>query len=312
MGSPGAVCSRPGLGISIPLLMLLLGGWGLLSGCGGDAGNKKGEGVLILADQSLQPVVEAELQVFSARYPDTRIGVRYGSPAQMAKLWLAGKGAVLWLGRRLKREEQVLMKPSGTAYETYTFGFEGIAVVSGPAFPDTVIPFTDLRNWFQGRSRTLPPPVWAVWEPFSEGALLEAVLDSLRFNGTLAVKQRVAPEVEALADSLREDTRAIGLLNTAWVGDGDHPASQALRASLRLLRIQQPGDSVAWLPAPAPVAEGRYPFVRCLYLYKRENGPGPGARFIAFCLDQDGQRIALKAGVVPARIPGREILIRKD
>lgn len=66
-------------------------------------------------------------------------------------------------------------------------------------------------------------------------------------------------------------------------------------------------DSAYFQPFQAHVAQGYYPLPRKITILSREARKGLGSGFIAFFASQPGQRIVLKAGLVPENMPMRVI-----
>jgi phosphate transport system substrate-binding protein len=65
-------------------------------------------------------------------------------------------------------------------------------------------------------------------------------------------------------------------------------------------------------PHPAYIADKSYPFIREVYAITRETITGLGRGFIQFVAGDQGQRIVLKSGMVPATMPVRIVQIRKE
>jgi phosphate transport system substrate-binding protein len=65
-------------------------------------------------------------------------------------------------------------------------------------------------------------------------------------------------------------------------------------------------------PYQGYIAERSYPFCRDVYMISRETFSGLGTGFVSFVAGDQGQRIILKSGLVPATMPVRLIEIRKD
>jgi phosphate transport system substrate-binding protein len=51
------------------------------------------------------------------------------------------------------------------------------------------------------------------------------------------------------------------------------------------------------------------PFVRSIYIIRKNNKTDLGTGFASFIMSDKGQRIILKLGILPVIIPGREIHI---
>jgi phosphate transport system substrate-binding protein len=59
------------------------------------------------------------------------------------------------------------------------------------------------------------------------------------------------------------------------------------------------------------IAEGTYPLARDLYIINCQGYSGLGMVGFSFVAGDIGQRIILKSGLLPVRMPGRNIIIKK-
>jgi phosphate transport system substrate-binding protein len=65
-----------------------------------------------------------------------------------------------------------------------------------------------------------------------------------------------------------------------------------------------------YAPSQNNIAEGKYPLARDLYIINGQGYSGLGMGFASFVAGDIGQRIILKSGLLPVRIPGRRINVR--
>ena len=63
-------------------------------------------------------------------------------------------------------------------------------------------------------------------------------------------------------------------------------------------------------PTQNDIAEMKYPLARELYIVNCQGFSGIGMGFSAFVTSDVGQRIILKSGLLPVKVPPRELLIR--
>ena len=69
-------------------------------------------------------------------------------------------------------------------------------------------------------------------------------------------------------------------------------------------------DGKYYSPTQNDIAEGKYPLARRLYSVNCQGYSGLGMGFAAFVTGEVGQRIILKSGLVPIRVPSRKIVVR--
>ncbi len=69
-------------------------------------------------------------------------------------------------------------------------------------------------------------------------------------------------------------------------------------------------DGYYYRPAQGSIYDKSYPFVREVYMISRETITGLGSGFIQWATAEQGQRIVLKSGLVPATMPIRLVQIK--
>lgn len=70
-------------------------------------------------------------------------------------------------------------------------------------------------------------------------------------------------------------------------------------------------DDYYYRPKQGSIYDKSYPFVREIYFISRETFKGLGSGFIQWATAEQGQRIVLKSGLVPATMPIRLVQISK-
>jgi phosphate transport system substrate-binding protein len=109
-----------------------------------------------------------------------------------------------------------------------------------------------------------------------------------------------------------------------WISDSDDPTQMRFKNGIRVAGLMP--DSVEELlkvkpeehkddyfqPLQAYLAKGFYPLSRDMMVCSREAKSGLGTGFIAWLASDKGQRVVLKAGLLPATMPVRIVKIKKD
>jgi phosphate transport system substrate-binding protein len=74
----------------------------------------------------------------------------------------------------------------------------------------------------------------------------------------------------------------------------------------------QPNNTLYYKPNQLNLGEGLYPLKRPVYMLNYQGTSGLGMGFASFVAGDIGQRIILKSGLLPVRIPSRELNVRKE
>ena len=108
-------------------------------------------------------------------------------------------------------------------------------------------------------------------------------------------------------DYVSKDLNAIGFISSKSLSDYSDSITQNLVKNIKVVWLSDEGKTGFYLPDQSSIASGKYPLVRTIYALSREARSGLGTGFIAFMTADKGQRIILKAGLVPAVMPPRRI-----
>jgi phosphate transport system substrate-binding protein len=81
--------------------------------------------------------------------------------------------------------------------------------------------------------------------------------------------------------------------------------------NVNILSVKGLKASNYYFPSQNNIAEGKYPLARDLFIVNGQGYTGLGMGFASFVAGDIGQRIVLKSGLLPERIPGRKINVRK-
>lgn len=101
------------------------------------------------------------------------------------------------------------------------------------------------------------------------------------------------------------------MVSVNWVSDKDDTVSHSFLNRVRVVGISAPGSNDPngefYIPHPAYIAEGTYPFTREVYCINRQVYVGLAYGISAFIAGEKGQLIVLRSGMVPASMPVRLI-----
>lgn len=110
---------------------------------------------------------------------------------------------------------------------------------------------------------------------------------------------------------MKNNPSALGIISVNWVSDKQDSISERFLESVRIMEVGTDPKNFC-KPYQGYIAERSYPFCRDVYMISRETFSGLGTGFVSFVAGDQGQRIILKSGLVPATMPVRLIEIRKD
>jgi phosphate transport system substrate-binding protein len=137
--------------------------------------------------------------------------------------------------------------------------------------------------------------------------LIRHIKDSVINTDKLPSNVFAVNDNEAVIDHVSENKNALGLIGLEWISDKNDSASNTFLKRIKVMSVS--GDSTHFKPYQAYLALKYYPLARRITILSREARSGLGSGFMAFVGSEQGQRIVLKAGLVPATMPLRVVEI---
>jgi phosphate transport system substrate-binding protein len=271
--------------------------------------------ITIVADESLQPIVEAEVATFNALHPKANIKAIYLPEAEAINLMLnedSIKMAVVT--RKLTKEErQYLMDAVKVRAREEELATSGIALIVNNANPDTLLTIYEIKDIIAGKITTWKQlggrsndGIEIVFDNPNSG-LIRQLRDSIAKVQTLPRNCFAVNNNKAVVEYVSKNKNALGLIGLEWISDKDDTTSNSFLNKIKVVAVA--GDSTYFQPYQAYLALKYYPIMRNIVAINREGRAGLGTGFAAFFASERGQRIILKAGLMPKTMPVRIIQV---
>jgi phosphate transport system substrate-binding protein len=271
--------------------------------------------ITIVADESLRPLIEAEVSAFNAIYQRANIQAVYLPEAEALHALL--KEDTFRIGivtRKLTAEERKYFKEQKTLNPSeVVVATSGVALIVNHDNPDSLISIDQLKAILTGKATTWKDigghsknGIEIVFDNPNSGVIRQlkdsvARVDKLPAN-CFAVKSN-----EAVVDYVSKNVNALGVIGVEWISDKDDSTTNTFLTRAKVVGVS--GDSIHFQPYQAYLALKHYPLMRNIVMINREGKTGLGTGFVAFVASERGQRIILKAGLVPKTMPLRIVQV---
>ncbi len=278
--------------------------------CNKNSGNNK-ETILegkatILTDETLKPIVEDQLAVFENDY-NAHITLIAKSEAEAVNALLKDSANIAILSRSLTPEEMQVFNKKKIIPKITKFATDGIALIRNKSNKDTIVALNDVLDFMKGQKVSGITGL-AFDNPNSSTMRYLCDLAGLKMppaNGIYSFHNN-SEAIKYIA----ENDGMIGVIGLNWLMQPS-PEMQPYMKNISVLSVRGKGDNY-YYPTQNNIAEGKYPLARDLFVVNCQGFSGLGMGFASFVAGERGQRIVLKSGLLPAKIPGRKILIRNS
>lgn len=275
--------------------------------------------IRISVDESFQPLLDTEVFTFTHLYTSAKVQAQYKPEFDVINDFMDDCVKVIVTSKKLSDYQIQYLRESQTIARTTTFAYDALALVTNKANNDTLINYNTVRDIFTGRIKS-----WKDVDPKSKLGEIQVIFDNTSsgniryFKELFEVKDTLADNFFAVKsnpeviDFVSRNNNALGIISVNWISDKDDSLSMSFVKKINVLAVSQSylNDGSYYRPYQGSIYDKSYPFVREIYLISRETFAGLGSGFINWACAEQGQRIVLKSGLVPATMPIRLVQIK--
>ncbi len=262
--------------------------------------------VAILVDESIQPIVEDVQAVFESKY-DATLTLLPKSEKEAILDLANDKAKVIVLSRRLNAEENKIFQQKKIVPRATVFATDAIAFIKNKATNDTILALSDVLDFMKGKKNAIKGLVFD--NPNSS---------TVRYMDSLAGISEIPKEGvfsfntnDEVIRYVEKNPGMIGVVGMNWLSQ-PKPTSQKIVDNLIVLSVKSIQGNTYVYPSQENIATKQYPLARDLFIINCQGYEGLGMGFSSFISGEIGQRIILKSGLAPIRVPSRKIITRSQ
>jgi phosphate transport system substrate-binding protein len=278
--------------------------------------------IAIAADESFQPIVQEEIDVFEGLYPLAGIVPRYVTEVEAVNLLLKDSLRLVITSRKLTLEEMESFNSRKFFPKEMKIATDGLALIVNRENPDTLISVQDIRRILTGEAKQ-----WKDIYPSSHLKDIRLVFDNknsstVRFAvDSICEGVPLSNQVKALKTNkevinyVADMPDAIGIIGVNWLSDKNDSTGLSFSKEIRVMAVSaaakaRPENS--YKPYQAYLYYGDYPLARSIYVLLNDPRSALPWGFASFLASDRGQRIILKSGLVPATQPVRVVNVKDE
>ncbi len=262
--------------------------------------------VSILVDETLMPIMEEQVMVFESTY-DAKIKLVPKSEKEVVVSLFKDKSAIAVLTRNLTVEENKIFEQNKITPKITKFAIDAIAFVTNKSDNDTLVDLKNVIDFMKGKPNAK-----------IKGLVFDNPNSStVRYMNSLAGIQSI-PEKDVYSFKtndevikfVSENKGMIGVVGLNWLTE-PMPEMKKYIEKLNVGNVKGLTGKDYFAPTQNNIAEGKYALARDLYIINGQGYSGLGMGFASFVAGDIGQRVVLKSGLLPVRVPGRKINVVK-
>jgi phosphate transport system substrate-binding protein len=314
------IASRHKLLFIIPVLGLML----FLASCGSMGKKAVNEtptrgNIRIVADESFKPLIETEVYTFTHLYNSAKIKPVYKPEYDVINDFMNDSIKVIVTSKKLSDYQIQYLRDTQIIARTTTYAYDALALITNIDNKDTLVKYNTVKDIFQGKINS--------WKEVNEKSKLGDI--HVIFDNKKSGNIRYFKELFDIKDTLNKNffavnsntevinyvsrnPDALGIISVNWISDKDDSLTMSFIKKVNIIAVSQQfiNDGSYYRPYQGFIYDKSYPFVREIYLISRETFTGLGSGFINWACGEQGQRVVLKSGLVPATMPIRLVQIK--
>lgn len=275
----------------------------------------------IASDDCFAPIVKEELDVFTGLNPEAEVQPIYTGEKEVYELLLKDSIRLIIGTRELNEAEVAQIKAKKLSPRTLRLAGDGLALIINRANTDSIMSTQTLKKIMTGEITD-----WKELSPNKKSKLgqIQVVFDNPS-SSTLRYIEENITSGQPLHNSLRalntnveviehvqKTPNALGIIGVNWISNPNDSTKLSFNSTIRVMAVGKSDEATidnTFKPFPVYLNNGDYPLTRNVYIIitdLRETLPSGVMKFFA---SDAGQRIILKAGLVPGTRPTRDIVL---
>lgn len=276
--------------------------------------------IKIAADDSFQPIVDSQVAVFTGLYQQAHITADYKPENDLVSDFMNDSIKVIITSWELSEDQKKILTAQLIEPRTTTIALDALALIINKKNSDSLLTYSNIEDIFKGKVTN--------WNQINEKSKLGDVniifdnnksgniryfKDKFHLEGAMPSNFFAVNSNPEVVDYVSKTPNSLGIVSVNWISDHEDSLSMSFVEKIRVVGVSRPYyDDEFYYPFQGSIHDKSYPYTREIKMITRETFQGLGSGFISFVASEQGQRIILKSGLLPATMPIRLITIKKE
>ena len=232
--------------------------------------------MVLMCDESFSPIIEEELRVFHATYPDAHVTPQYTNDLDAVNALMQQKVHLIITAKHFTEKQLNYFKSNNLQPRYFPLGYDGLALICNNQNTDSCITVNDVKRILSGQARD--------WNEINKGSklgVIDVVFDNNKsaavhfaVDSILGGKPINSPNITAVKTSaevinyVEKTLNAIGIIGSNWLNDKRDTTNVTFKKNITVMSISQMETATemnSWKPYQLYLLDGRYAFTRTVY-----------------------------------------------
>ena len=276
----------------------------------------------IVCDNCFAPIIDEEIDVFQKLNVNAKVNPVYTNEVDAMNLLLKDSIRLVIAARNLTSAEYNYLKSKKLRPRSQKISVDGIAVIVNKQNKNAFISLSTLKKIFSGEITD-----WKIFNTRSNLGEIRIVFDNPNSSTVRYIRDSICggrpfgqnvksqKTNQAVIDFVSRTPNAMGIIDVNWVLDKKDSTNLSLIDKVKVMSVSKSDNADAdnsYLPYAAYMVLHEYPLCRDIYIITSDVFGGLQSGIIDFIAGNQGQRIILKFGLVPATRPMRLVSVKND
>jgi len=272
--------------------------------------------ITILSDSAYQPIIQSAVEVFTTKYPESNISVKYLNEYDAWSQFVNDSAKLLITSRKPNEKEIEYFNQLKFDPTVRPLAYDALAFLLHPSVKDTCLTYDEIRQIITGEITD-----WKNIASGTKSGKIQLVMDNAKGSSARTLKEQflgkknfpssitATQDFQKVIDWVAEHPNSLGVIPVSWVCDSNDPKLLSFFSKIKVAEIAATEVSrdrgEGYQPFQAYLAQKKYSFTREIFAVGRYFHSGLASNFSSFLAGPKGQLIFLKSGLLPATQPIR-------
>jgi len=258
----------------------------------------------VLCDPSWESILRTFIVTYEGLNPTRKVNLLVKPESECIADLINSRYNTVFVSRDFTEQEMNLLKQKQWRVNNDTLCYDGIAWIAPKSFPQDSLSVNDIKQLFQ--TGKLNGTTYSI-QLNSSGSSIANYLTAYFGVPPSTAHIYTGGSDEQIINSVAQHTQSLAGISSGWLVNLEDKKHRAYLASIKIVKVIDTKSNVAFSPFQNDLALNSYPFKRVLRVLNNDANTGLGTAFASFLIGNRGQRVFLKAGLLPFKMPAREI-----
>lgn len=271
-------------------------------------------------DDCFAPIIDEEIDVFEALNKEATLIPTYANEKEIINLLIKDSIRLAITGRDLTDKEKAIVKNNKLQVRSQKIAVDGVALIINKQNSDSLISISTLKEIMTGKITS--------WKQIDKDSKLNDItvvfdnqnssnaryiVDSINGGIMLSNNLKATQGNQDVIDYVSKTPNALGVIGVNWISSPTDTTNNSFIDKIRVMAVSKNNNATvsnSYKPYPYHLAVGEYPLIRDVYVILSDLRETLPTGFVKFVAGDTGQRIILKAGLLPATRPMRVVSVQ--